>query len=497
MVVTQQMKNQHLLWRAGFGISTNDLQKFATQSTNDIFSSLAKASSGKPKYFDVSKDLIEAYSMNLSKEMTEKKDKKNDEDAQQERAREQRRINRDGLKELNITWLKEMSTTDAQLREKVALFWHGHFACRHVNSFYQQILIDQIRTNALGNFKDLLFAVSKSPSMLAFLNNQQNRKQRPNENFAREVMELFTLGRGNYTETDVKEAARAFTGWAYNPKGEFVFRQVFHDDGKKTILGKTGNFGGEDVLNIILENKKTAKFISRKIYKFFVNEDVDEGKVTWLADRFFQGNYNINNLVKDIFTSDWFYDAKNIGNKIKSPVELLVGMRRLLPMQMANEEVQLLFQRSLGQVLFYPPNVAGWPGGKNWIDSSSLMLRLRIPQLIKDNDAIGVIPKGDDDQLMGMVEDEKGQLVNLTKKGAIDNNKMRINANVDWQAYIKQFETIPREKLFNTLEGIVLQATPGTVNKATVEKVIDKSSRENYIKTATVAFMSTPEYQLC
>jgi hypothetical protein len=166
-------------------------------------------------------------------------------------------------------------------------------------------------------------------------------------------------------------------------------------------------------------------------------------------------------------------------------------------MQMANEEVQLLFQRSLGQVLFYPPNVAGWPGGKNWIDSSSLMLRLRIPQLIKDNDAIGVIPKGDDDQLMGMVEDEKGQLVNLTKKGAIDNNKMRINANVDWQAYIKQFETIPREKLFNTLEGIVLQATPGTVNKATVEKVIDKSSRENYIKTATVAFMSTPEYQLC
>jgi hypothetical protein len=166
-------------------------------------------------------------------------------------------------------------------------------------------------------------------------------------------------------------------------------------------------------------------------------------------------------------------------------------------MQMANEEVQLLFQRSLGQVLFYPPNVAGWPGGKNWIDSSSLMLRLRIPQLIKDNGAIGVIPKGDDDQLMGMVEDEKGQLVNLTKKGAIDNNKMRINANVDWQAYIKQFETIPREKLFNTLEGIVLQATPGTVNKATVEKVIDKSSRENYIKTATVAFMSTPEYQLC
>jgi uncharacterized protein (DUF1800 family) len=310
-------------------------------------------------------------------------------------------------------------------------------------------------------------------------------------------MELFTLGRGNYTEKDVKEAARAFTGWAYNPKGEFVFRKFFHDDGTKTILGKTGNFGGEDVLNIILENKQTAKFVSRKVYRFFVNENVDESKVNWLADRFYQSNYNISSLMNDIFTSDWFYDAKNIGVRIKSPVELLAGMRRLLPMQLANEEVQLLFQRSLGQILFYPPNVAGWPGGKNWIDSSTLMLRLRLPQLLKDNDEIGVIPKGDDDQLMGMVEDEKGQLINLNKKNAVDNNKLRINANIDWQAFIKQFDAVPREKLFSVLEGIVLQATAGTVNAATVEKVIDKSSRENYIKTATVALMSTPEYQLC
>jgi hypothetical protein len=201
--------------------------------------------------------------------------------------------------------------------------------------------------------------------------------------------------------------------------------------------------------------------------------------------------------MNDIFTSDWFYDAKNIGVKIKSPVELIAGMRRLLPMQLANEEVQLLFQRSLGQILFYPPNVAGWPGGKNWIDSSTLMLRLRLPQLLKDNDEIGVIPKGDDDQLMGMVEDEKGQLVNLNKKSVVDNNKLRINANIDWQSYVKQFDAVPREKIFSVLEGIVLQATPGTVNAATVERVINKSSRENYIKTATVALMSTPEYQLC
>lgn len=497
MVVTQQMKNQHLLWRAGFGISTAEVQQLATFSSKEIYSVL-QSSSKKVNTLDVSKDLVEYYSMALANQFeTKKSDNKSGEDAQQARAREQRRINREGLKELNLLWLKEMSTTTAQLREKAALFWHGHFACRHINSYYQQILLDDIRTNALGNFKDLLFAVSKSPSMLAFLNNQQNRKQHPNENFAREVMELFTLGRGNYTEHDVKEAARAFTGWAYNTKGEFVFRSFFHDDGKKTILGKTGNFGGEDVLNIILENKQTAKFISNKVYKFFVNDNADESKVSWLADRFYQSNYNITALMNDIFTSDWFYDAKNIGVKIKSPVELLAGMRRLLPMQMANEEVQLLFQRSLGQILFYPPNVAGWPGGKSWIDSSTLMLRLRLPQLIKDNDEIGVIPKGDDDQLMGMVEDEKGQLVNLSnKKYAVDNNRLRINANVDWQRYIKEFDAVPRDRLYDTLKGIVLQ-TAGSVDDTTVQKIIDKSSRENYIKTATVAFMSTPEYQLC
>ena len=261
------------------------------------------------------------------------------------------------------------------------------------------------------------------------------------------------------------------------------------------MLGKTGNFGGEDVLNIILENKQTAKFISKKVYRFFVNETVDDKNVNWLAERFYQSNYNIGGLMNDIFTSDWFYDAKNIGTRIKSPVELLAGMRRLLPMELNNEEIQLLFQRSLGQILFYPPNVAGWPGGKNWIDSSSLMLRLRIPQLIKDNDEIGVIPKGDDDQLMGMMEDSKGQLVKLAEKKA-DANRFRINANVDWKNYVDQFEKISRENLFKSLQEIVLVPT-GTLDTTTVQKAIDKSGRENYIKTATVALMSTPEYQLC
>ena len=156
-------------------------------------------------------------------------------------------------------------------------------------------------------------------------------------------MELFTLGRGNYSENDVKEAARAFTGWGATIGGEFVFRKFQHDAGNKTVLGKTGNLQGEDVLNILLQQKQTAVFITRKIYRYFVNEQVDEAKLNWLADRFYKDNYNIANLMKDIFSSEWFYDEKNIGAKIKSPVELIVGMQRILPMELENPESQLLF----------------------------------------------------------------------------------------------------------------------------------------------------------
>ena len=267
------------------------------------------------------------------------------------------------IKSLNLLWLDEMVHSKAQLREKMAFFWHGHFASRNLNIFYQQLMLDTIRQDALGSFRDLLHGVSKSAAMLFFLNAQQNRKGRPNENFAREVMELFTLGRGHYTEADVKEAARAFTGWGANLEGEFQFKQMQHDTGVKTVLGKTGNLTGEDVLDILLAQKRTAQFITEKIYRFFVNEKTDKAKVDWLAGRFFSNDYSIAKLMEDIFTADWFYDAKNIGAIIKSPIELFAGIRRMLPMEIENNEAQLLVQKLMGQTLFYPPNVAGWPGG--------------------------------------------------------------------------------------------------------------------------------------
>ncbi len=264
-----------------------------------------------------------------------------------------------------------------------------------------------------------------------------------------------------------------------------------HDTGNKTFLGRTGNFNGDDILTILLEQKQTAKYITQKIYRYCVNENADDSKIDKLAQRFYQSNYDIKKLLEDIFTSEWFYEEKNIGTKIKSPIDLLVGLRRLLPLSLQEDTSQLLFQRALGQILFYPPNVAGWPGGKNWIDSSTLMLRLRIPQIITANESIYVRPKTDDDTMMGMMQEEKTvrkQNKEFASKGAA--------AEVDWQTVSGIFEKIPREDLLVKITNSVLQ-TRSHVAENVLNKYLNMENRENFIKSALVNLMSTPEYQLC
>lgn len=473
-----------MLWRAGFGPMAENAAQLDTVSQKELWGLLLKTSSKTPEKINVAQSLVDGLFKGVQDVATMKKQELTNE--QKKMIREQ---SRDDLKNLNLRWLDEMINSEAQLREKMSLFWHGHFACRVINSYFQQELLQTIRENALGNFKDLLVAVSKSPSMLSFLNNQQNKKKHPNENFAREVMELFTMGRGNYTENDIKEAARAFTGWGFNIQGEFEFRKFQHDTDSKTILGKTGDFDGDDVLQILLEQKQTAKYITKKIYKFFVNEKADDAKVEWLAGRFYENDYDVKKLLTDIFTSSWFYEDKNIGTQIKSPIQLMAGMRRLLPMELENEQSQLLFQRTLGQILFFPPNVAGWPGGKTWIDSSSLMLRMRLPQILTANDIMDIRPKADDDTMMGMMTMEAGaKKLKAAVKGG--------TAKTDWALVAKIFEAAPREKLLQKITDTVLQ-TKGHVSNTVLEKYLNNESRENYTKSAIVNLMCTPEYQLC
>jgi uncharacterized protein (DUF1800 family) len=488
MPLSNQLKNQHLLWRAGFGPAVEQVDNLDKLSPQTLYKAIQKASSKKPEYIQAADNYLQGLMMGIQDVGKQQK-----QEMSQEQRKQLRQKSREGIRNLNLYWLKEMVNTDAQLREKMAFFWHGHFACRNLNIFFQQELLDVIRQNALGNFRDLLHEVSKTAAMLNFLNNNQNKKDHPNENFAREVMELFTMGRGNYSEHDVKEAARAFTGWGANAKGEFVFRKFQHDGGSKTVLGKTGNFDGDEVLEILLEQKQTAKFISQKVYKFFVNDNIDQQKVEWLADRFYKSDYDLGKLMEDLFTSDWFFDEKNIGSRIKSPIELLVGLQRMLPMKLENEEALLLLQRVLGQMLFYPPNVAGWPGGKTWIDSSTLMMRMRIPQLINDRDEFNVKPKTDDDQMMGSNDDEMKQNSGGKQMGRAGRP---INAEVDWRKYLSFYDKVAREELVNDISGLLLQ-TKKAVSAEVINEYADAVSKENFIKTATIQIMSTPEYQLC
>jgi uncharacterized protein (DUF1800 family) len=486
-MLTNQLKNQHLLWRAGFGPAAAQLPQLKDLTPLQLFEDLQQKASKSPGFLDATDDNLKGLFKSLQGEgMRQMLDKEDFRTIQRQALQ--------AVRGLNLLWLDEMVRSGSQLTEKMAFFWHGHFTSRDQNVFYQQQMLHVIRQNALGSFRTLLHGVSKSAAMLKFLNAQQNRKDHPNENFAREVMELFTLGRGNYTENDIKEAARAFTGWSANLQGDFVFRRFQHDNGSKTVLGKTGNFTGEDVLDILLEKKGTAAYITQKIYRFFVNEAVDKEKADWLSARFYQSDYNIGQLMKDIFTSDWFYEAKNIGTRIKSPIELLAGMRRMLPMEIENGEAQLLVQRLLGQMLFYPPNVAGWPGGRTWIDSSTLMFRMRLPQLISDNDELNLRPKSDDDQMMGRMEENS--LVITSSKKAMGRMARPIRATVDWNVYRKSFEAVSREKLVEAMETVLLQVKP-SFKSGLIQQYADNSSREAFIKTATLQIMSTPEYQMC
>lgn len=472
------------MWRAGFGPSVEQLADLDTLSPTQLFKALQQSSKAAPAYMDVAGDYLDGLKAGLEEAGRQQK-----KELSQEEKKKMQQMSRERIRSLNLTWFKEMVNSDAQLREKFALFWHGHFACRNLNVYYQQGLLDILRKNALGSFRDMLHAVSKSAAMLNFLNNQQNRKDHPNENFAREVMELFTLGRGNYTEQDIKEAARAFTGWSANLQGEFVFRRFQHDTGTKTVLGKTGNLTGEEVLDHLLAQKQTARFITRKLYRFFVNEQVDEVKVEWLSDRFYQSNYQISKLAEDIFTSDWFFDEKNIGSHIKSPVELLVGIPRMLPMQLENEESLLFLQKALGQVLFYPPNVAGWPGGRSWIDSSTLLLRMRIPQLIVDADELNIRAKDDDDQQMG----KKNDADKMPVKGM--NRRAMIKATIDWKTYIEQYSKTEKDKLVDSIVGNLLMAD-SQINSSLIVQFSNSKSREDFVRSVTLQLMSLPEYQL-
>jgi hypothetical protein len=275
-------------------------------------------------------------------------------------------------------WADRMVATTHPLEEKMALFWHGHFATgeekvRDYRKMEQQLTL--LHRQATGNFRELLIEVARGPAMLVFLDAAQNVKGAPNENFAREVMELFTMGVGNYSEADIREAARAFTGWIDDDLA-FKVDPAKHDDAPKTFLGRTGNFDGVDILRIILEQKVTAEYISAKLYRYFVREDISPAMQARLGAVLRDNDYEIVPLLRTIFLSRDFYSAPSFGTRIKGPVELVVSTyRKLGAKRLAGIPDFYVVSRELGQILLNPPTVAGWAQGRAWITPGQLLAR--------------------------------------------------------------------------------------------------------------------------
>jgi Protein of unknown function (DUF1800) len=275
-------------------------------------------------------------------------------------------------------WANRMLTSPRPLQEKMALFWHGHFASNEAKVRDYRKLLGQLeifQKQGTGNFRDLTLAVAEDPAMLSFLDAGVNVKGASNENFAREIMELFTMGVGHYTEKDIREAARAFTGWNYVDL-KFVVNKDQHDDGEKTFLGKTGRFDGADVIDIIVQQPATADFIAGKIYRYFVREDLSPELQKQLGSVLRDAHYEIAPLLETIFLSRDFYSQASVGTQLKSPVQLAVSTYRKLGLKNVPGVPDFnLATGGLGQQLFAPATVAGWAGGQSWITPGLLLER--------------------------------------------------------------------------------------------------------------------------
>ena len=385
---------------------------------------------------------------------------------------------------LGLWWADRMLATPRPLEERLTLFWHGHFATGENKVRDYRMMLRQntmLRANASGRLQDLLVGILKDPAMLVYLDNGENVKAHPNENFGRELLELFTMGVGNYSERDVREAARAFTGWT-NDVLTFKFDASQHDVGEKTFLGRTGPLNGEDVIDTILKQPVTGEFVAAKLYRFFVRDEISTPTRADLGRSFRESGYQVKPLLKRIFLSRDFYAAPSYATQIKSPIHLVVSTYR----KMGLREIPTIpdFGRmtgALGQSLFDPPNVAGWAGGRTWITPSTLLQRGNLFREVLFPDVKSFRPP---DRAMSATDARVGErlamgmnITEATREGDAESNKMvdrdedyntRYGGYAGYQLAFKRTKLIPRQTA-----AIDLVAMVRTAKADTPEKVVD------------------------
>jgi uncharacterized protein (DUF1800 family) len=475
----------HLLNRAGFGGPPQEIEKLAAQSHEEAVShfvdyekipdSTAEPEWAKPDP-DRRKTFMEARNL-----------------PEQERRRklqEIQRADRQHMIEVRGWWLRRMADGPRPLQEKMVLFWHGHFATS-VEKVREAYLMwrqnDLFRRLATGDWLELLVGVAKDPAMLIWLDQAQSRKEHPNENFAREVMELFALGEGHYTEKDITEAARALTGWSYDRLDQrFIERPMAHDRGQKTIFGRTGNFDGKDFLQMVVEQPQSARFITAKLWNFFAGEPPSEPLNEALAAEFKNGGNQFKPVLRAMFLSEEFHAPSIVRNQVKSPVQWLVGSARVLERELPPPLVCFGLTRNLGQDLFAPPNVKGWDGGLSWITTNNLLARYNDAATLVHGDAApasaGIMPVNNPNAQMMAERRMRGLRI-----GGVDAKKI-----------VPENDRTDKEKLIAALERRLIQDKLKPKQQQVLRDYLDSRSAldDATVLNAIRLLMSTPEYQL-
>jgi uncharacterized protein (DUF1800 family) len=348
---SERAKVAHLLRRAGFGTSEAELDEYTALGFNGSLDRLLH-----PEQVDDS--VAEATLAPLALDPTNPE------------ARRQ-------IEPAKFWWFNRMLLTKRPLQEKMTLFWHTHFATANSKVGDALLMVQQnqlFRDNAMGNFETLLQQVTRDPATLIWLDNRTNRKGAPNENYAREVMELFTVGIGNYSDEDVKQAARAFTGYTLNADKQFVFQPNQHDAGDKTFLGETKNWDADDILARLVRHPATARYLTTKLFRFFVNDYPAPATIDRLANTYTQSGFDMRSVLRDLFTGPEFLSAETYHAQIKQPVDYMIGSLKALGTQSVGPDVTQVLRR-MGQDLLNPPDVSGWKVGSYWINSTTLFER--------------------------------------------------------------------------------------------------------------------------
>lgn len=498
----------HLIYRAGFGATSETIGEMVAAGMDqcvDRLINFQKVADGyeKPEWAVPIPDL-----QTSRKKLSEEEKKK----FQQDRRKEGQ--------DLKMWWIRRMVMTTRPFQEKLTLFWHGHFATSIQKvklPYFMWMQNETLRRNAAGNWRKMLKEVSKDPAMVIWLDNVSNRAKGPNENFARELMELFTLGEGHYTERDIKESARAFTGYSVDRnKQEFIFRENLHDNGSKHFFNRAGNFDGDDIVDIILARPQAPRFIAKKLWEFFCYQGPSDELVDALAGILKSSNYEFRPLFKEIFTSAEFYSDRAVKKQIKSPVQWLVGsvlalQAELMPMRMINGVMRLL-----GQEVFEPPNVKGWDGGAAWITTASLLTRYNLANVMIN----GVIPdemmnagagrrqaagrgkKDEGGEMMAeegpsmeqMLQEERRQRIQDRAREAMSRQLQRL---VDVGKVIDVGSVSDGRDLARRLRDVLYLDGMSDKDLQSIADYVGNNFSEEKVRAAAHLMMSTPHYQLC